>query len=90
MNRNISWEDNILEVISNYIKEFAPISKDCQLGTVYKKTPEQVFETHTEYSPNLVNGVELRIRFDFEDSVDLTKVEFDKSSETEEKEDSNE
>lgn len=70
------WEIEVKKRLNEYIDNMLSVAKDCNMATKYFYAPKEVYETHTDFDKSKIDGAELRIIFNFADSVDATKVEF--------------
>lgn len=70
------WEASVRDSVMEYVDSFLSISKSCNMGTLYHHPIKVEYETHKELDQDKIAGVELRIVFDFEDTVDKDKVTF--------------
>lgn len=70
------WEELVKASIMDYIESFVGIAKDCNMGTRYFHPVKEQFESHAEFDETKIDGVELRIVFNFVGPVDPEKVNF--------------
>lgn len=75
MGEELTWEDQIKKTVLEYIEAFVPVSVDCNVGTFYKRKVVTQFEGSAEHDPYVAEGVELRLKFKFEQPIDLRSIE---------------
>lgn len=69
-----TWEEDVQTKLTEFITNMLSVSGNCNMATVYRKKVKEVYETHTEYDGDMVEGAELRIVFDFVEPIDTKKV----------------
>lgn len=69
-----TWEEDVVNKLSEFINNMISVSKNCNMATVYHKQVKEEYETHTVYDEDVVVGAELRIVFDFDGPIDTKKV----------------
>lgn len=69
----LAWMQYVSDEVNTLLGIFLPISKSGTVGVRYNKHIKTMYESGPEYDPNLADGVEIRLVFDFEGAMPIPK-----------------
>lgn len=69
----LAWMQYVSDEINTLLSIYLPISKNGTVGVKYNKHIKAMYESGPEYDPNLADGVEIRLVFEFESAVEMPK-----------------
>ncbi len=69
----LAWMQYVSDEVNTLLSIYLPISKNGTVGVKYNKHIKAMYESGPEYDPNLADGVEIRLVFEFEGAVEMPK-----------------
>lgn len=69
----LAWMQYVSDEVNTLLSIYLPISKNGTVGVKYNKHVKAMYESGPEYDPNLADGVEIRLVFEFESAVEMPK-----------------
>ena len=69
----LRWMTYVRNEVNTLLDIFLPVSKSGTVGVKYNKAVVAVYESGPELDPNIAEGVEIRLVFDFDNKVKIPK-----------------
>jgi len=69
----LAWMQYVSDEVNSLLIMFLPITKAGTVGVQYKKHIRAMYETGPEYDSTKADGIEIRLVFDFDKTIDIPK-----------------
>jgi hypothetical protein len=69
----LAWMQYVSNEVNMLLAMFLPVAKSGTVGVKYLPHVKVMYETGPEYDVNKADGVEIRLVFDFENTIDIPK-----------------